>query len=243
MVLFGATGDLTHRKLVPALYHLAPGGNLPGRVRDRRLRPPRLDRRRPPRRAARRRWPRTGGPDFDELWPQFATRIVFAPGTFDDPEALSRSSRRSSRSSTRPTAPAATGSSTWPSPPSSSPRSSTSLGEAGLIYPGAPGDALEPGGHREAVRPRPRQRPGPEPRRLAGARREPGLPDRPLPRQGDGPEHPGPAVRQRDLRADLEPAARRVGADHRGRGGRHGRRPRAPTTTPPARSATWSRTT
>ncbi|MCA1685267.1 MAG: glucose-6-phosphate dehydrogenase, partial [Planctomycetia bacterium] len=27
VVLFGATGDLTHRKLVPALYHLARGGN------------------------------------------------------------------------------------------------------------------------------------------------------------------------------------------------------------------------
>src|SRR3984957_1473170 len=29
VVLFGATGDLTHRKLVPALYHLARGGNMP----------------------------------------------------------------------------------------------------------------------------------------------------------------------------------------------------------------------
>src|SRR5436305_9382413 len=29
VVLFGATGDLTHRKLVPALYRLAQGGNLP----------------------------------------------------------------------------------------------------------------------------------------------------------------------------------------------------------------------
>src|SRR3954452_22222771 len=29
VVLFGATGDLTHRKLVPALYHLEQGGHLP----------------------------------------------------------------------------------------------------------------------------------------------------------------------------------------------------------------------
>jgi len=29
VVLFGATGDLAHRKLVPALYRLARGGNLP----------------------------------------------------------------------------------------------------------------------------------------------------------------------------------------------------------------------
>jgi glucose-6-phosphate 1-dehydrogenase len=29
MVIFGATGDLTHRKLIPALYNLAVGGDLP----------------------------------------------------------------------------------------------------------------------------------------------------------------------------------------------------------------------
>ena len=50
------------------------------------------------------------------------------------------------------------------------------------------------------------------------------LPDRPLPRQGDGPEHPGDALRQRDVRADLELQLRRPRADHDGRGHRH-RRP------------------
>jgi glucose-6-phosphate 1-dehydrogenase len=29
LVIFGATGDLTHRKLVPALYNLAHEGQLP----------------------------------------------------------------------------------------------------------------------------------------------------------------------------------------------------------------------
>src|SRR5437764_13312500 len=28
IVIFGATGDLTHRKLIPALYNLAAGGEL-----------------------------------------------------------------------------------------------------------------------------------------------------------------------------------------------------------------------
>src|SRR4029077_16979507 len=78
----------------------------------------------------------------------------------------------------------------------------------------------------EALRPRPAQRPRLEPRGVAGAGREPGVPDRPPPRQGNRPEHPGAAVRELDLRADLEPATRRLGADHGGRGGRHGRRPR-----------------
>src|SRR5207237_8123728 len=29
LVIFGATGDLTHRKLIPALYNLAADGDLP----------------------------------------------------------------------------------------------------------------------------------------------------------------------------------------------------------------------
>src|SRR5205807_2872729 len=32
IVIFGATGDLTHRKLIPALYNLAAGGELPPAV-------------------------------------------------------------------------------------------------------------------------------------------------------------------------------------------------------------------
>ncbi len=50
------------------------------------------------------------------------------------------------------------------------------------------------------------------------------LPHRSLPRQGDGAEHPGLPLRQRHLRADLEPPLRRSRADH---GRRDGRRRRA----------------
>src|SRR5947208_14952267 len=32
IVIFGATGDLTHRKLVPAVYNIAAGGELPPAV-------------------------------------------------------------------------------------------------------------------------------------------------------------------------------------------------------------------
>jgi glucose-6-phosphate 1-dehydrogenase len=85
IVLFGATGDLAHRKLVPALYHLARAGNLPTECAIVGF--------------ARRDWTdddlraeyektlaRNGG-DFREIWPQFASRLVFAPGTFDDLES------------------------------------------------------------------------------------------------------------------------------------------------------------
>ena len=75
-----------------------------------------------------------------------------------------------------------------------------------------------------------------------------GLPDRPLPRQGDRPEHAGAAVRERHLRADLEPPVHRPRADHgrrvdRDRGPRRllrvgGRDPRhLPEPPPPARRA------
>ncbi|MFZ4765153.1 MAG: glucose-6-phosphate dehydrogenase [Roseimicrobium sp.] len=33
VVIFGATGDLTHRKLIPALYNLAAGGDLPSQLK------------------------------------------------------------------------------------------------------------------------------------------------------------------------------------------------------------------
>ncbi len=55
------------------------------------------------------------------------------------------------------------------------------------------------------------------------ARRVADLPDRPLPREGDGPERPGVPVRERHVRADLEPQLHRLRPDHGGRG--HGDRP------------------
>jgi glucose-6-phosphate 1-dehydrogenase len=84
IVLFGATGDLAHRKLVPALFQLARGGNLPSECAIVGF--------------ARREWTdadlraeyektlgKTGGSDFPQVWPQFANHLVFSRGTFDDP--------------------------------------------------------------------------------------------------------------------------------------------------------------
>ena len=77
---------------------------------------------------------------------------------------------------------------------------------------------------------------------LDGLRRAAGLPHRPLPGQGDRPEHAGVPLRQRHVRADLEPQLHRPRPDHRRRGPRASARAPA-TTTAPARCATWSRTT
>ncbi len=69
-------------------------------------------------------------------------------------------------------------------------------------------------------------------------RREADLPDRPLPREGDGPEPHGVPVRERDVRADLEPQLHRPRADHRCARS-SASRDAAATTTPRARCGTW----
>jgi glucose-6-phosphate 1-dehydrogenase len=89
VVLFGATGDLAHRKLVPALFQLARGGNLPSECAIVGF--------------ARRDWTdadlraqyektlaKGGGADFGEVWSQFAGRIVFSAGSFDDPASYQK---------------------------------------------------------------------------------------------------------------------------------------------------------
>ncbi len=84
VVLFGATGDLTHRKLMPALYNLARDGHLPAECaivgyarrdwNDETLR-----------REFAQTLPAAIGPGFDEFWPSFAPLLAFSGGTFDDP--------------------------------------------------------------------------------------------------------------------------------------------------------------
>jgi glucose-6-phosphate 1-dehydrogenase len=87
VVLFGATGDLAHRKLVPALYQLAVAGQLPTDFAIVGF--------------ARRDWNDdqfraefkgiAEGGDSSNLeaeWSQFASHVFFSPGNFDDPAAF-----------------------------------------------------------------------------------------------------------------------------------------------------------
>jgi hypothetical protein len=69
-----------------------------------------------------------------------------------------------------------------------------------------------------------------------------GLPDRSLPREGDRPEPDGAALRQRAVRAAVARRAHRSRADHGGRESL-GVEAAPATTTRPARCATWCRTT
>ncbi len=89
VVLFGATGDLTHRKLAPALFRLGAAGQLPAEFAVVGF--------------ARRPWDDAqfreeirptleplAGPEFAETWPSFAEHVLFCEGTFDDPASYAR---------------------------------------------------------------------------------------------------------------------------------------------------------
>jgi glucose-6-phosphate 1-dehydrogenase len=90
LILFGATGDLAKRKLLPGLFHLAVAGMLPARYRI-------VGSGRPedaPDDAGFRAHVRDALEHFgrrevsDENWGPFAESLSFAPGTAEQPQAL-----------------------------------------------------------------------------------------------------------------------------------------------------------
>ena len=84
LVIFGATGDLTHRKLVPALYNLAADGDLPPGTQvigfARRDKPDDVFRQEME--EATRKFSRT--PVNDELWRHFAQNLSYHRSPFDN---------------------------------------------------------------------------------------------------------------------------------------------------------------
>ena len=95
IVIFGASGDLTRRKLVPALHSLACGKLLhPATQVIGVARSPFADE------AFRERlfegvtdYARLN-PDVCELWPNFAGRHSYMAGSYDDPETYHRLAER-----------------------------------------------------------------------------------------------------------------------------------------------------
>ncbi len=94
VVIFGATGDLTHRKLIPALYNLAVDGELPTGVRilgfarrdwsDERFREG-LEK-------LNREVSRTG--HDDEIWESLAGNIHYHQSEFQDEDGYRRLAER-----------------------------------------------------------------------------------------------------------------------------------------------------
>src|SRR5437773_7389168 len=90
IVIFGATGDLTHRKLIPALYNLAADGELPagaaivGFARRNKS----DDEFRRDLEEATRKFSRQ--PVRDEIWKTFAQSIFYHRSEFDEDRKSTR---------------------------------------------------------------------------------------------------------------------------------------------------------
>ena len=202
LVIFGITGDLAKKMTLPLA--LPARGARAAELPDRRRRRRRLDDRAPAR-ARRRR---------------------------DRRHRRARRRRRSSRASPRAS----------PTSAATSPTTATfervakALGarQAARLLPGDPAVAVRHRGRRarqgrraaaeraRVVVEKPFGHDLASARELAAElhavpRRDPALPDRPLPRQDGAAAVPLPALRQHDARAGLEPQPRRERADHDGR--------------------------
>ena len=219
LVIFGASGDLTRRKLIPAIESLARHNRLPARVRRSSASPA-------------RRWTTTSSSQSvlgDRGLADTAARRAesrYVSGGYDDPETYKRLAEvLDELDAQRGTA----GNRLFylSTPAEAFPPVINGLAGAGLQPAREDSFARlvieKPYGHDLASA---RELDAHRARRV---RRAAGLPDRPLPRQGDRPERPRPALRQRHLRADLEPDLRRPRADHRGRDARR-RAPAAAST-------------
>ena len=225
LVLFGATGDLAHRKVIPALYQLWRTNLLPARVRAPRHRPAAVRRRDLPRGARARRSSSSAASCRSTRRPgaSFSERIRYHRARLRGPGRVRRAGeaadddRRGQRHARQPAV--------LPRDPAVAVRRDRRAAGPRRARPRAARRRLAADRHREAVRPRPRFGQAAQPRGRQGLPRVAGLPHRPLPGQGDRPQPAGLPVRQRDLRAALEPALRRPRADHRGRVDRH-REPR-----------------
>ncbi len=90
-VIFGATGDLTHRKIVPAFYHLAKNGLLPDdfAIIGFARRPKSDDEFRQDLEKALLEFSHTKPVDM-EIWKKLAAHIYYFQGELDDPAAYQK---------------------------------------------------------------------------------------------------------------------------------------------------------
>ena len=206
-MLFGATGDLAKRKLLPGWFHLYAAGLLPKEFR--------LIGSAPPNSAMTdeqfREHAEQSCEDFcitkpdDGPWSEFAANLSFAaaePGNAGDLVAAVQRAEKEIGGTPRTAVP----------PGHTAGRVHLDGGHARRL--GA-GHRPDPGHHREAVRHRPGLGAQAGPGRARGVRRVAGVPDRPLPGQGIGRQHPGLPVRERALRADLESLSPPLRGDRR----------------------------
>ena len=97
VVIFGATGDLTHRKLVPALYNIAADGEMPPAVAviGFARRPKTDDEFRQEMEEATRKFSRQTV--RDEIWDGFAKSLFYHQGEFGDEQGYKKLAERLDR--------------------------------------------------------------------------------------------------------------------------------------------------
>ena len=230
IVLFGATGDLSRRMLLPSLYFLDADGFLPegfrimATARAELTREAFLDQ---VHEAARARGPRASTRRSGR---GSAERLDYVAADATTRRGRGRAAARTWSGAKR--ADLLPGGLAQPLRPG--------LRGAGRRGPGRRRDSrivLEKPIGRDLETSRADQRRGGR-----GVRRGADLPHRPLPGQGDGAEPDRAALRQHPLRAAVEQPDHRPRADHRGRD-RRAWASAGPTTTSTARCATCCRTT
>ena len=207
VVLFGATGDLARRKLLPGLLHLFEAGLL----EDCRIVGTSLDDLDTEQfvKLAREAVDEFSRPFDEACWDDVRRPMLASSGRATGPQALADAVARGRGAAgpgvRRARSAGCTTSACRPRPRSTSCTSSPrpDLVERSRIIMEKPfGTDLESAKKLNA-------------RLHEVFARGADLPDRPLPRQGGGAEHPGVPVRQRPVRADLEPQLHRPRADRR----------------------------
>ncbi len=215
LVLFGGTGDLTWRKLMPALFQafshgkLPPGGRLLAVARDERSDEEY-------RAFIRERFAEVDPSKrpSDEEFGRLAQLVHYRrmdlsrPEDYSGAEAVGASPRRRHRGALSGHQPASV------------------PGDLRTARSGRAERAADPRRARKAARPRSRERAGNQSRGACQLQRGAGLSHRSLPRQARGAEPDGAAFRQRAVRAAVASRKHREHRDHVGRksGGRHARR-------------------
>ena len=224
-MIFGGAGDLSRRKLIPALYNLSLDGELPDKFAILGFSMEDLDD------EKYRAFALSGIEQFSrrpvdkEHWAKFAPMLHFNRGSFTEAadyqnlrnrcEAIDSEARH--RGQSRILFRDSAGLHRHLLGRIDRRGHDSSARQRASVYPGR---------GRKADRIRSRERVRNQRRTRAPFRREPDFQNRSLPRQGDGREPDGVAIRQRDLRTYLDGALRRSRADNRrrGRGRRHARR-------------------
>ena len=227
VVLFGATGDLSQRKLLPGLFHLIAAGFIPRcriigvsldditpddfRVLARKAIEMHHDHAAGGGRLA-------GSGRGARLRPDRGGRAALAAAVEAEPAKRSASSGSCIISACRRA------------------RRSSAVRHA-RARPGSPRGPASSWKSRSAPTSRARSSLNAQLHEVFAER--PDLPHRPFPRQGAGAEHPRFPLRQRSVRADLEPQLHRPRADRRARDARASATAPA-STSRPAPTATWS---